>query len=130
MKQDIRLVRKQFRMTRQEESMIKEMMKEQHIDSFQDFLRQNLFRRDRDDKTVELQFSLWQSQKIEQISRDILKVKTLPEQNQQVTSENLRIILTCVQELIAEVEKSVLLSSDFQDKYIGGQVWKNSIERI
>jgi tn5252, orf 10 protein len=120
MKQDIKLVRKQFRMTRQEESVIKKMMKDQQIDSFSEFLRQNLFKRNCDDKTIGLWFSLWQSQKIEQISRDILKVTTMAEQNEQVTSEDLRIILTCVQELIAEVEKSVPLSSDFRDKYMGG----------
>ena len=107
-------------MTRHEESVIKEMMRDQQIDSFSEFLRQNLFKRDRDDKTTGLWFSLWQSQKIEQISRDILKVTTLAEQNQQVTAENLRIILTCVQELIAEVEKSVPLRSDFRDKYMRG----------
>ncbi|MEY8462284.1 SAG1252 family conjugative relaxosome accessory protein [Streptococcus merionis] len=120
MKQDIKLVRKQFRMTRQEESMIKEMMKEQQIDSFSDFLRQNLFKSDRDDKTIEMWFSLWQSQKIEQISRDILKVTTLAEQSKQVTAEHLRIILTCVQELMGEIDKTIPLSSDFHEKYMGG----------
>lgn len=119
MKQDIKLVRKQFRMTRQEESVIKKMMKDQQIDSFSEFLRHNLFKSNSNDKTIELWFSLWQLQKIEQIGRDILKVTTLAEQNQQLTSEDLRIILTCVQELIAEVEKSVPLSTDFRDKYMG-----------
>ncbi|HEM4546170.1 TPA: hypothetical protein U1Z37_000236 [Streptococcus suis] len=120
MKQDIRLVRKQFRMTRQEEKQIKEMMKDQQIESFSEFLRHNLFKTDDDDKSIEMWFSLWQSQKLEQVSRDILQVTILAEQTQQVTAEHLRIILTCVQELMAEVEKAIPLSPDFRDKYMGG----------
>ena len=65
-------------------------------------------------------FTLWQAQKIEQISRDILQVTVLAEQTNQVTAEHLRIILTCVQELMAEVEKAIPLSPDFRGKYIGG----------
>ena len=42
MGQEIKLIRKQFRITRQEEKQIKEMMREQKLDSFSEFLRQNL----------------------------------------------------------------------------------------
>lgn len=120
MEHDIKLVRKQFRITRQEEKKIKEMMREQKSDSFSDFLRQNLFKKDNHDSILTSWFTLWQSQKIEQISRDILRITTLAEQEQQVTSEHLRIILTCVQELMTEVEKSVPLSAAFREKYRGG----------
>jgi len=41
MGQEIKLIRKQFRITRQEERQIKEMMREQKVDSFSEFLRQN-----------------------------------------------------------------------------------------
>lgn len=41
MGQEIKLIRKQFRITRQEEKQIKEMMREQKVDSFSEFLRQN-----------------------------------------------------------------------------------------
>lgn len=45
MGQEIKLIRKQFRITRQEEKQIKEMMREQKLDSFSEFLRQNLLKR-------------------------------------------------------------------------------------
>ncbi|HGI8708746.1 SAG1252 family conjugative relaxosome accessory protein [Streptococcus anginosus] len=118
MKQDIRLVRKQFRMTRHEESMIKEMMRDQQIGSFSEFLRRNLFKTDGNDKSIEMWFSLWQSQKLEQISRDLYEVLVVAKQNHQVTQEHVSILLTCVQELIVEVSQSHSLSQSFRDKYI------------
>ena len=45
MGQEIKSIRKQFRITRQEEKQIKEMMREQKVDSFSEFLRQNLLKR-------------------------------------------------------------------------------------
>lgn len=118
MKQDIRLVRKQFRMTRQEEKQIKEMMKDQQIESFSEFLRHNLFKTDDDDKSIEMWFSLWQSQKLEQVSRDLYEVLVIAKQNHQVTQEHVSILLTCVQELIVEVSQSHSLSQSFRDKYM------------
>ncbi|MDW8741608.1 SAG1252 family conjugative relaxosome accessory protein [Streptococcus sp. ZY1909104] len=118
MKQDIRLVRKQFRMTRHEESMIKEMMKDQQIESFSEFLRYKLFKTDDDDKNIELWFSLWQSQKLEQVSRDLHEILVVAKLNHQVTQEHVSILLTCVQELIAEVSQSHSLSQPFRDKYM------------
>ena len=60
MTQEIKLIRKQFRITRQEEKQIKEMMKEQRLDSFSDFLRQNLFKKDYTNDFLSSWFSLWQ----------------------------------------------------------------------
>ena len=120
MRQDIKLIRKQFRITRQEDSQIKEMMREQQLDSFSEFLRQNLLKKNPHNDVLIRWFTLWESQKIEQISRDILQVTTMAEQSHQVTAEHLRIILTCVQELIAEVNQVIPLSQDFRDKYMGG----------
>ncbi|WP_044980108.1 SAG1252 family conjugative relaxosome accessory protein, partial [Streptococcus suis] len=105
MSQDLKLIRKQFRVTKQEEILLKEMMKEQGSETFSDFLRQNLLQKDRQKDILETWSSLWQSQKLEEISRDIHQVTVLAEEYQQVTSEHLRIILTCVLELMAEVEK-------------------------
>ncbi len=121
MSQDLKLIRKQFRVTKQEEILLKEMMKEQGSETFSDFLRQNLLQKDRQKDILETWSSLWQSQKLEEISRDIHQVTVLAEEYQQVTSEHLRIILTCVLELMAEVEKSIPLSPDFREKYIGGR---------
>ena len=63
MGQEIKLIRKQFRITRQEEKQIKEMMREQKVDSFSEFLRQNLLKNNYQDRIFESWFSLWQSQK-------------------------------------------------------------------
>lgn len=120
MTETYRTIRKEINLTPKEFEQIQQLMRQAHEEQFSPFVRRRLLDLTDDRRLVEDWFSLWQSQKIEQISRDILKVTTMAEQNQQVTSENLRIILTCVQELIAEVEKFVPLSSDFRDKYMGG----------
>lgn len=118
MTQEIKLIRKQFRITRQEEKQIKEMMKEQRLDSFSDFLRQNLFKKDHTNDFLSSWFSLWQSQKLEQISRDVHEVLVVARENQQVTQEHVSILLTCVQELIAEVNQVQPLSRGFREKYM------------
>lgn len=59
MGQEIKLIRKQFRITRQEEKQIKEMMREQKLDSFSEFLRQNLLKKNYQDRIFESWFSLW-----------------------------------------------------------------------
>ena len=116
MGQEIKSIRKQFRITRQEEKQIKEMMREQKVDSFSEFLRQNLLKKDR---IFECWFSLWQSQKFEQISRDVYEVLVIARENHQVTQEHVSILLTCVQELIAEVNQVQPLSREFREKYMG-----------
>ncbi|EWM61984.1 SAG1252 family conjugative relaxosome accessory protein [Streptococcus thermophilus] len=118
MTQEIKLIRKQFRITRQEEKQIKEMMKEQRLDSFSDFLRQNLFKKDHTNDFLSSWFSLWQSQKFEQISRDVHEVLVVARENHQVTQEHVSILLACVQELIAEVNQVQLLSREFREKYM------------
>ncbi len=118
MEQEIKLIRKQFRITRQEEKDIKEMMREQKLDSFSEFLRQNLLRKDYKDRILESWFSLWQTQKFEQISRDVHEVLIIARENHQVTQEYVSILLTCVQELIAEVNQVQPLSHEFREKYM------------
>ena len=118
MGQEIKSIRKQFRITRQEEKQIKEMMREQKVDSFSEFLRQNLLKKNYQDRIFESWFSLWQSQKFEQISRDVYEVLVVARENHQVTQEHVSILLTCVQELIAEVNQSQPLSREFCEKYI------------
>lgn len=118
MGQEIKLIRKQFRITRQEEKQIKEMMREQKLDSFSEFLRQNLLRKDYKDRILERWFSLWQTQKLEQISRDVYAVLVIAIENKQVTQDHVSILLNCVQELIAEVNQAQPLSSGFREKYM------------
>lgn len=115
-----RTIRKEINLTPEELGKIQELMALEHAEQFSPFVRQKLMEVVDGRKGIEALFSLWQSQKIEQISRDILKVTTVAEQNQQVTAEYLRIIFTCVQELMAEIDKEMPLSSDFRKKYMEG----------
>ena len=93
MGQEIKLIRKQFRITRQEEK------------NYQD-------------RIFESWFSIWKSQKFEQISRDVYEVLIVARENHQVTQEHVSILLTCVQELIAEVNQVQPLSRGFREKYM------------
>lgn len=115
-----RIIRKEINLTSEELERIQELMRKEHAEQFSPFVRQKLKELAEGRQLVTDWFTLWQSQKIEQISRDILQVTVLAEQTHQVTAEHLRIILTCVQELMVEVEKAIPLSPDFRGKYMGG----------
>uniref|UniRef100_UPI003F6933EF SAG1252 family conjugative relaxosome accessory protein n=1 Tax=Streptococcus pluranimalium TaxID=82348 RepID=UPI003F6933EF len=115
-----RIIRKEINLTPEELEQIQELMRKEHAEQFSPFVRQKLKELAEGRQLVTDWFTFWQSQKIEQISRDILQVTVLAEQTHQVTAEHLRIILTCVQELMVEVEKAIPLSPDFRGKYMGG----------
>ena len=108
-----RIIRKEINLTPEELEQIQELMRQEHAEQFSPFVRQKLMYLVERKQAVTDWFTFWQSQKIEQISRDILQVTIMAEQTQQVTAEHLRIILTCVQELMAEVEKFIPLSQIF-----------------
>ena len=115
MKRDIRSIRKQFRLTETEEKQILDLMREKREDNFSDFLRKSLLLSD-GQKQMEKWFNLWKKQKLEQISRDVHEVFIIAKINHQVTQEHVSILLTCIQELIKEVEKTGPLSEDFRNK--------------
>lgn len=115
-----RTIRKEINLTPEELERIQELMRKEHVEQFSPFVRQKLMDLVENKKSMMDWFSLCQYQKLEQISRDIHRVTILAEEGQQATSEHLRIILTCVKELMAELDKSVPLSQDFRDKYMGG----------
>ena len=117
MKRDIRSIRKQFRLTETEEKQILDLMREKGEDNFSDFLRKSLLLSD-GQKQIEKWFNLWKKQKLEQISRDVHEILIIAKINHQVTQEHVSILLTCIQELIKEVEKTVPLSEDFRNKYM------------
>lgn len=117
MKRDIRRIRKQFRLTEKEEKQILDLMREKGEDNFSDFLRKSLLLSD-GQKQTEKWFSLWKQQKLEQISRDVYEILIIAKINHQVTQEHVSILLTCIQELIKEVEKTSLLSENFRNKYM------------
>ena len=117
MKRDIRSIRKQFRLTETEEKQILDLMREKGEDNFSDFLRKSLLLSD-GQKQMEKWFNLWKKQKLEQISRDVHEILIIAKINHQVTQENVSILLTCIQELIEEVEKTSPLSENFRNKYM------------
>ena len=117
MKKDIRSIRKQFRLTETEEKQILDLMREKGEDNFSDFLRKSLLLSD-GQKQMEKWFNLWKNQKLEQISRDVHEILIIAKINHQVTQEHVSILLTCIQELIKEVEKTSPLSEDFSNKYL------------
>jgi len=117
MKRDIRSIRKQFRLTEKEEKQIQDLMREKGEDNFSDFLRKSLLLSD-GQKQMEKWFNLWKKQKLEQISRDVYEILIIAKINHQVTQEHVSILLTCIQELIKEVEKTSLLSENFRNKYM------------
>lgn len=117
MKRNIRSIRKQFRLTETEEKQILDLMREKGDDNFSDFLRKSLLLSD-GQKQMEKWFNLWKKQKLEQISRDVHEVFIIAKTNHQVTHEYVSILLTCIQELIKEVEKTGPLSEDFCNKYM------------
>lgn len=117
MKRDIRSIRKQFRLTEKEEKQILDLMREKEEDNFSDFLRKSLLLSD-GQKQMEKWFNLWKKQKLEQISRDVHEIFIIAKINHQVTQEHVSILLTCIQELINEVEKTSSLSEDFRKKYM------------
>lgn len=120
MTESYRTIRKEINLTLEEFEHIQLLMRKENAEKFSPFVRQKLLDIVNNKDDIRDWFILWQSQKIEQISRDILQVTTLAEQSHQVTAEHIRIILTCVQELIAEVNQAIPLSQDFRDKYMGG----------
>ena len=117
MKRDIRSIRKQFRLTETEEKQILDLMREKGEDNFSDFLRKSLLLSD-GQKQMEKWFNIWKNQKLEQISRDVHEILIIAKINHQVTQEHVSILLTCIQELIKEVEKTNLLSENFRNKYM------------
>ena len=117
MQRDIRSIRKQFRLTGTEEKQILDLMREKGEDNFSDFLRKSLLLSD-GQKQMEKWFNLWKNQKLEQISRDVHEILIIAKINHQVTQEHVSILLTCIQELIKEVEKTNPLSEDFSNKYM------------
>ena len=117
MQRDIRSIRKQFRLTGTEEKQILDLMREKGEDNFSVFLRKSLLLSD-GQKQMEKWFNLWKNQKLEQISRDVHEILIIAKINHQVTQEHVSILLTCIQELIKEVEKTSPLSEDFSNKYM------------
>ncbi|RHE64443.1 hypothetical protein DW726_04965 [Streptococcus gordonii] len=117
MSEQYRDVRKEVNLTANELEMIEVMMKNKGFEHFSPFARNKLLEEEFE-MTAETWFTLWKSQKLEQISRDVHEVLILAQSEHQVTQEHVSILLTCVQELIKEVGNSSPLSQEFREKYM------------
>ena len=117
MSEQYRDIRKEINLTANELEMIDIMMKNKGFEHFSSFARNKLLE-DELEMTAEKWFTFWQSQKLEQISRDVYEILILSRSENQVTQEHVSILLTCVQELIQEIGNSIPLSQDFRKKYM------------
>ena len=118
MSEQYRDIRKEVNLTADERNQIENMMKVDNYRHFSPCVRAKILMIDDKQLAAKEWFSLWQSQKFEQISRDVHEVLIIARENHQVTQEHVSILLTCVQELIAEVNQAQPLSREFCEKYM------------
>ncbi|HEM2793882.1 TPA: hypothetical protein U0603_002034 [Streptococcus suis] len=118
MSEQYRDIRKEVNLTADELKRIENMMEVSNYRHFSPFVRDKILMTDDKQLAAKEWFSLWQSQKFEQISRDVHEVLVVARENHQVTQEYVSILLTCVQELIAEVNQVQPLSRGFREKYL------------
>lgn len=119
MTEQYRDVRKEINLTAEEMERIEKLMNQANYKHFSPFVRDKLLAYDEEKLAIKAWFSLWQSQKLEQISRDVYEVLLIAEVNNQVTQDHVSLLLNCVQELIKDVSRTHQLSSEFCDKYLG-----------
>ena len=118
MSEQYRDIRKEVNLTADEIKKKEKMMEVDNYRHFSSFDRDKILMTDDKQLAAKEWFSLWQSQKFEQISRDVHLVLIIARENHQVTQEHVSILLTCVQELIAEVNQVQSLSRGFREKYM------------
>ncbi|MGT2625118.1 SAG1252 family conjugative relaxosome accessory protein [Streptococcus thoraltensis] len=118
MSEQYRDIRKEVNLTADELKQIEKMMEVDNYRHFSPFVRYKILMTDDKQLAAKEWFFLWKSQKFEQISRDVYEVLIIARENNQVTQEHVSILLTCVQELIAEVNKAQPLSREFREKYM------------
>ncbi|HEO6695451.1 TPA: hypothetical protein VBA85_002071 [Streptococcus agalactiae] len=116
MTQDRRLIRKQFRLTKEEEKIIQGQMARKNIPSFSEFVRKKVLEEERIDTQTLSYLLLFQT--ISNLAKDIHRVQVLVEQKDIEVGESLSLILKCVQELLSEIESFLPLSADFKNKYL------------
>ena len=118
MSEQYRDIRKEEILTADERKQIEITLEGDNYRHFSPFVRDKILMTDDKQLAAKEWFSLWQSQKFEQISRDVHLVLIIARENHQVTQEHVSILLTCVQELIAEVNQVQSLSRGFREKYM------------
>ncbi|MED5859759.1 SAG1252 family conjugative relaxosome accessory protein [Streptococcus anginosus] len=119
MVEQYRDVRKEVNLTAEELEQIEKLMNQSNYRHFSPFVRDKLLAYDEEKLAIKAWFSLWQLQKLEQISRDVYEVLVIAKVSNQVTQDHVLLLLNCVKELIKDVSRTHQLSPEFCDKYLG-----------
>ncbi len=115
----VREIRKEVNFSIEEYQLIQNMMEQEGYEQFSPFARGNLLKiNHQSSQYLEEWIKYLQHQKVEQIYRDVHEILVLAKLSQSVTLEHLDIILTCVKDLMKEIEISIPLSHSFKDKYM------------
>ncbi|HEL1596258.1 TPA: hypothetical protein TXJ12_000453 [Streptococcus suis] len=116
----VREIRKEVNFSMEEYQQIQKMMAQGGYEQFSPFARGKLLEIDhQSSQYLEEWIKYLQHQKVEQIYRDVYEILVLAKLSQSITMEHLEIILTCVKDLMREIEKTIPLSHSFKDKYMG-----------
>ena len=96
MSEQYRDIRKQVNLTTNALKQIEKMMEVGNYRHFSPFVREKILMTDDKQLVAKEWFSFWQSQKFEQISRDMHEVLIIARENHQLNQEHVSILLTCV----------------------------------
>ncbi|HEM3612973.1 TPA: hypothetical protein U1D13_001527 [Streptococcus suis] len=115
----VREIRKEVNFSIKEYQQIQNLMEQDGYEQFSPFARGKLLEiNHQSSQQLEEWIKYLQHQKVEQIYRDVYEILVLARLSQSVTMEHLEIILTCVKDLMKEIEISIPLSHSFKDKYM------------
>lgn len=115
----VREIRKEIKFSVKEYQEIQNLMIQDGYEQFSPFARGKLLEPNcQSSPQLEDWIKYLQHQKVEQIYRDLHELLVLAKSSQTVIIEHLEIILTCVKNLMKEIEISILLSHSFKDKYM------------
>lgn len=115
----VREIRKEVNFSIKEYQQIQNLMEQGGYEQFSPFARGKLLKINHQSSQ---QFEEWikylQHQKVGQIYRDVHEILVQAKSSQSVNMEHLEIILTCVKDLMREIEITIPLSHSFKDKYM------------
>ncbi|MFS9161162.1 SAG1252 family conjugative relaxosome accessory protein [Streptococcus oralis] len=115
----VREIRKEVNFSVKEYQEIQNLMIQDGYEQFSPFARGKLLEPNcQSSPQLEDWIKYWQHQKVEQIYQDVHEILVLAKSSQSVTLEHLEIILTCVKDLMNEIENTIPLSYSFKDKYM------------
>lgn len=119
---ELRLFRREIKLTRTEKMELDRMVRESRANNFSDFVRQKILKIS--PRIEEVEYVLEKYLKIEilrevqRICSNLNRITLQVEDADYITREHIGVILTCVQELNAEIDKVVPLSKEFREKYM------------